>query len=649
MGSKRQTMKKHYLFLAGLLISGFASQGQILNQSAGWPSTDWVLTGSYSSNAGVLEASPLTTPNFAFDDDDALSGNDDNIAAESPVIDLTAAFDGGETSLKVTVEYGYYYLESDVLRFEYWDADGAEWVAWGGNVPGNSTDVTDDFCTIPKTVYQTPALSIANFSATQLTGFRYRISYDDNPEGADWNYGFCFNSPTITSEACASPDSLEVTAIDATSVSISWNATADGFEFVLDSDSDEPEGAGAPLSEASFTSTDPLTPETTYYFHVRATCAGDTFSGWSTIMFTTYASPPANDECSGAIGLSVNDDMDCGQVTSGTLAGSTDSGIESDTGLADDDVWFSFEATSDTHYLSLNNVDGDPTDLVHEVFSGDCGSLTSLYASDSDDSIAENLTAGEIYYVRVFSYYDDFPATTTFDVCVGTMPGAPANDECVDAVSLTVDVAFCTGSNTNGTTAGATSSGVENPDCFNYGLTDVWYSFMVPTGTATVDISMDFEGGTLNDSEMVLYSGTCGTFTEIDCDQDGGEVGNGWLSIITDAPVEAGETYYLRISGYSEDDFGSFCVQVMSNELGVQDHGISSLTAYPNPVSDLLNLDMDSEISKVEVFNMLGQKIDKISFSAGNTSLDMSGLSSGAYFVKVTSGDASKTIKVVKQ
>ncbi|NNT72944.1 T9SS type A sorting domain-containing protein [Flavobacterium sp. IMCC34852] len=191
-------MKKHYLMLFAL-FSLWQINAQVLNQNAGWPNPAWTVTGTYSAAVGALESNPTSTANFAFDDDDAGNPSADNIAAESPVIDLTPAFTAGETLLKVDVQYGYRYLAPDVLRFEYWNADTAAWVAWGGNIPGNNTTVTDLFCSIPKTAYTTSILNIASFTPTQLSGFKYRIAYDDNPDGGSWNWGFCFNSPVLQS------------------------------------------------------------------------------------------------------------------------------------------------------------------------------------------------------------------------------------------------------------------------------------------------------------------------------------------------------------------------------------------------------------------------------------------------------------------
>lgn len=191
-------MKKIYFLLFAFLSIGQINS-QVLNQNAGWPNAAWTITGSYATTAIAFESNPTTTANFAFDDDDAVNGHEDNIAAESPTIDLTAAHTAGEQKVRVSALYGYTYLADDVLRFEYWNADTAAWVVWSGNLPGNSTTVFDLYCTIPKTLFTSPDLDIAAFTPTQLSGFKYRIYYNDSLAGADWNYGFCFNSPTIIS------------------------------------------------------------------------------------------------------------------------------------------------------------------------------------------------------------------------------------------------------------------------------------------------------------------------------------------------------------------------------------------------------------------------------------------------------------------
>jgi len=75
----------------------------------------------------------------------------------------------------------------------------------------------------------------------------------------------------------------------------------------------------------------------------------------------------------------------------------------------------------------------------------------------------------------------------------------------------------------------------------------------------------------------------------------------------------------------------------------------NSFVAYPNPVKDVLNLSYSTEITSIQVMNLLGQEVISKNVGATSTQLDMSELSTGTYIVKVTIDDISKVIKVVKQ
>ncbi|MCG2611374.1 T9SS type A sorting domain-containing protein [Flavobacterium sp. SM15] len=83
--------------------------------------------------------------------------------------------------------------------------------------------------------------------------------------------------------------------------------------------------------------------------------------------------------------------------------------------------------------------------------------------------------------------------------------------------------------------------------------------------------------------------------------------------------------------------------------LGMNDFAMNSFKFYPNPVTDVLNIEYSLNISNVEVYNALGQQVAVKSVNQTRTSLDMSGLAGGTYLVKVTLENAVKTIKVIKK
>ncbi len=255
---------------------------------------------------------------------------------------------------------------------------------------------------------------------------------------------------------------------------------------------------------------------------------------WSVVAGTCPV-PPSNDECSGATAVTVNPDLNCGSVTAGTIQNTTGS-AQSNTcsGTANDDVWYSFVATGTVHTVDLLNVSGSPTDMYHSVYAGACGSIGApLVCSDPNNSTVSGLTPGNTYYIRVYSYSSSTRATTTFNVCVGTPPPPPANDNCSGAISLTMSTDGSCNSVSSSVT-GAYDSGISSA-CFGTPNDDVWFSFVATDDTAYVDRIANF------DSEIEVFDGCSGT--SIDCQDSESSL------MLTGLTV--GNTYYVRVYSYS--------------------------------------------------------------------------------------------------
>lgn len=235
--------------------------------------------------------------------------------------------------------------------------------------------------------------------------------------------------------------------------------------------------------------------------------------------------PPDNDECDGAIGLAVNSNLDCGSTTPGTIAFATASSVDATacSGTEDDDVWFSFVATATSHAIALQNVAGGTSDLYHSVWEGGCGSLTLLAGSCSDPntSTATGLTIGNTYFLRVYSWTSTPGQTSTFDVCIGTNPPPPAEDNCVGAINIPVASGMCMGIST-GNNSGATNSNSDVPapptaTCSSYAGGDIWFAITVPA-SGNVTISGANSDGCCSYLWYEIYSGAdCSALTSIGC------------------------------------------------------------------------------------------------------------------------------------
>ncbi len=120
----------------------------------------------------------------------------------------------------------------------------------------------------------------------------------------------------------------------------------------------------------------------------------------------------------------------------------------------------------------------------------------------------------------------------------------PANDDPCSATSLTAN-ASC--SYTAGTNVAATNTaGVPAPGCASYSGQDVWFTVVVP---ATGSIMVNTNSGSMTDSGMAFYTGTCGSLTLVECDDD--DSGNGNMSMISRGGLTPGSTLYIRIWDYA--------------------------------------------------------------------------------------------------
>ena len=291
-----------------------------------------------------------------------------------------------------------------------------------------------------------------------------------------------------------------------------------------------------------------------------------------------------------------------------------------------------------------------------EVDITDMGTATDLTVSDDQGSPTQpatgvtTLTFGP--YVNgtdvVITVVDDNDASCT--LTSGTLTQAacpPSNDECDDAIALTVNLDYDNTDTTAGTTVGATASS-QADDVSGTPNTDVWFSFTaVYSGHRVELLNVVNQGGgtsTSTDMGMGVYdlTGGCGALV-LEATSDPNSLD------LTD--LTPGATYAVRVYGwFTSLQYNNFDISVGSDPaLSIDDATLSTFTYYPNPVKNTLTLNAQNNIEDVRMYNMLGQEVMNAQPQAVDSDIDMSSLETGTYFVQVTIASMTKTVRVVKQ
>ncbi|MBK6445643.1 MAG: hypothetical protein IPF81_10185 [Bacteroidetes bacterium] len=260
------------------------------------------------------------------------------------------------------------------------------------------------------------------------------------------------------------------------------------------------------------------------------------------------ASPPANDEPLTATSIPsfVSPCIDlCGTFYSTLNA--TASGMPACSGgTADDDVWFSFTATNTNTTIKVIGSGG--FDPVVQLYSSGLSliSCTDATSTGAFETVSSNsLVPGSGYLIRI--YHKGSGSGTSsgqFSICVSATPLPPSNDECSNAINLSVkeNCIPTQGSQTVGVTA---STGI--PVCIAIGTNpddDVWYKFTASNRNVNINV----QSGSGFNAVVQLFSGSCGSLSPIACLNNSS---TGQMETIAANGLTIGENYYIRVYHFS--------------------------------------------------------------------------------------------------
>ncbi|MGB1206141.1 MAG: T9SS type A sorting domain-containing protein [Chitinophagales bacterium] len=291
----------------------------------------------------------------------------------------------------------------------------------------------------------------------------------------------------------------------------------------------------------------------TYYVRIYSFADGIVADPVFTICVFDAPEPPANDNCDGAMALTQNSTC---EPTTATIYGATESDALGCLGIANDDVWFSFEATNDSAIIEVDAPFNSVIELMEVSDCADATTYLSLICQNNNANVGEEmmlateLTVGNIYIIRVSSFDGSIEAETDFTICVSEVVEV-ANDFCINAEPITC------GETISGTTFLATNEAeVNETTCGTLiNTAGVWYSFI---GNGTF-VNLSTCNAANFDTKISVFTGSCTALTCVGGNDDsGGCLGN---TSETEFDAVAGTTYFILVHGYN-GAIGSFDLTV---------------------------------------------------------------------------------------
>lgn len=115
--------------------------------------------------------------------------------------------------------------------------------------------------------------------------------------GDDMSYGYEMDLETVS---CSRPGLITLESVSFDETVISWDGTAESYEYVLSTSNAEPTTAGVITTDTQVVFDD-LVEGTNYYFWIRSLCEDDEMSVWADPV--SFRSPGEGDTCQSAIAI----------------------------------------------------------------------------------------------------------------------------------------------------------------------------------------------------------------------------------------------------------------------------------------------------------------------------------------------------------
>lgn len=123
-----------------------------------------------------------------------------------------------------------------------------------------------------------------------------------------------------------------------------------------------------------------------------------------------------------------------------------------------------------------------------------------------------------------------------------------------------------------------------------------------------------------------------------------------WYQYTYNLDAYAGQNVYIAIQCTSADQFG-FAVddfKVVGNVLAVSDVDKKAVSIYPNPTTEVLNLNVNAKVNSADIYDLSGKLVRNVTVSSDNK-VNVKDLRNGTYVLKVNTEAGSTSHKFIKK
>jgi len=437
---------------------------------------------------------------------------------------------------------------------------------------------------------------------------------------------------TVEEWVCELPANLVVTGITTTAATLSWNAVTTGDAVQFYQISVQP-GTGVPIEGPTTVTLTaptyaPLTPATTYSAYVRSFCSG-VWSDWSqgttftTPACDTFATVPYLLNFEGATAPAL---PECTVAAAGGTGTNWQTTAAPGTGFTGNALYYAAtDAAADTWFFTKG----------------------------------VQLEAGQ-YYKLSYKYGNSGTGTESFSLAMATGPGiasvtAAFSEHTATGGSITdfvyVNPISVAQSGVYYLAFHATSAAGQGSLFLDDIRIDPW-TCDVPTAIAVTPGSVTTTGATLTWTapQGSITQGYFYGYSTTPTPPDAFTPAPG--PTVTLAGLEPGTTYYFFVKSFCGPLMGEWTepVTFTTEELaGITNVSFTGLKVYPNPAKNSFAIKNNTDIEHAVLYTITGQEVLRLANITNGTEVNIEKLPTGVYLLSLTSGDATKNIKVIKQ